>query len=235
MIPPTPHNGKLLAIFAKQPIAGTVKTRLAQATSDDWAQRVAQAFLGDSLDRFSRIDASRAIAFAPAGAAENFATLAQGRYDLIPQSAGDLGQRLHTFFVQARQQGYLRIVALGADSPTLPIAHVEQAFQLLDTSDVVIGPALDGGYYLIGCGTRDVNLFTDIPWSTPSVLATTVRRIEKVSARLALLPPWYDVDTADDWAMLRGYVLSMRQAGIDPGVPRVERLICDERQQGDAK
>jgi uncharacterized protein len=216
-------DGKLLGVFAKRPTAGNVKTRLAAATSPEWAERVAQAFLEDSLDRFSQSDASRTIVYAPAESAGYFAELSQGRFDLLLQHEGDLGQRLHHFFTQARRQGYSRIIAVGSDSPMLPIALIEQAFRWLQTHDVVIGPAFDGGYYLIGTGLRDLPLFEAIPWSTSRVLETTVARLG--TASLALLPPWYDVDTLDDWAMLRGHVLAMRQAGIDPGVPRVERLI----------
>src|SRR5476649_2911212 len=149
-------DGKLLGVFTKQPTAGNVKTRLAAATSPQWAERVAQAFLEDSLDRFSQIDASRTIAYAPVESGAYLAEISQGRFDLTLQHEGDLAQRLHHFFAQARLQGYARIIAVGTDSPTLPIAYIEHAFQLLQTHDVVIGPAFDGGYYLIGTGPKDV-------------------------------------------------------------------------------
>ena len=119
-------------------------------------------------------------------------------------------------------------VAIGADSPTLPVEYVERAFTLLAENDVVLGPALDGGYYLIGLGASDFGVFTDIPWSTAHVLEATIARLRATSARLALLPPWYDVDTAADWALLRGHVLAMRRAGIDPRVPRLEGLISSQ-------
>lgn len=217
----------LLGVFAKEPIAGSVKTRLAQATSAPWAQRVAAALLEDSLDRFGQVDAHRAIVYAPAAASAFFAGLSKGRFELIAQGAGDLGQRLQSFFAHARSHGYSRIVAVGSDSPTLPITYIDDAFGLLDTHDVVIGPAFDGGYYLIGSGPTTIPLFEAIPWSTSRVLETTVERVRTASATLALLPPWYDVDLLDDWAMLRGHVLAMHQAGIDPGVPHVERLILE--------
>ncbi len=219
---------RVLGVFAKKPELGKAKTRLAQATSSEWAQRVAVAFLEDSLDRFSQVQAARVIVYAPAAEAGYFAALGEGRFGLTPQSEGDLGQRLQAFFGAMRRQGRALIIAVGADSPTLPGEYVEQAFALLADNDVVIGPALDGGYYLIGAGIRDVELFAEIPWSTPRVLEATVARLRAQSARLALLPPWYDVDTATDWALLRGHVLAQRQAGLDPGVPRVERLIAEE-------
>jgi rSAM/selenodomain-associated transferase 1 len=225
MHPSTNSQGRILGIFAKQPLAGQAKTRLAQATSPDWAQRVAQALLEDSLDRFSGIQASRAIVYAPATGTTFFSQLAQGRYDLIPQCDGDLGQRLHHFFAGARRHGYSRIIAVGADSPTVPIDYVEHAFAALDANNVVIGPAHDGGYYLIGGGLQDLAMFDDIPWSSARVLEVTIERLHKASVRLALLPPWYDVDTAADWAMLCADVRAKRLAGLDPGVPRVEQLM----------
>lgn len=223
---------QILGIVAKQPLLGTVKTRLARTTSPEFACCVAEAFLEDSLDRLEAVEATRVIVYAPADAADYFAQMSKGRYELMVQTEGDLGDRLRGFFACARQQGYVRMVAIGTDSPTLPVEYVAQAFRLLDTHDVVIGPACDGGYYLVGTGTKDVDLFRDIPWSTPGVLTETLRRVSQASATFALLPPWYDVDTADDWAMLRGHVRAMRLAGIDPRVPRVERLMNEPRPSG---
>ena len=87
-------SDRLLGVFAKQPRAGHAKTRLAQATSPPWAERVAQAMLEDSLDRFSPVEAIRAIVYAPADATAFFSQLAHGRYELMPQTDGDLGQRV---------------------------------------------------------------------------------------------------------------------------------------------
>jgi uncharacterized protein len=218
----------ILGIFAKQPIRGQAKTRLAQATSAEWAERVATAFLGDTLDRFAALQAHRAIVYAPTSASKFFTTIANQRYDTIPQSDGDLGQRLSTFFRDARATGFHAMVAIGTDSPTLPVAYVEQAFVLLTTHDFVVGPACDGGYYLIGTSCDDCSIFDDIPWSTPRVLESTISRVRARALTLAVLPPWYDVDTVDDWNMLRGHVLAIRQSDVDPGVPRLEQLIQEE-------
>ena len=228
-------NCNILGVFAKRPSVGLGKTRLAESTSPAWAQRVAEAFLEDSFDRFAQVGASRTIVYAPAEATVFFAQLADERFELIAQEAGDLGQRLQHFFGHARTQGFSRIAAVGSDSPTLPIAYIEEAFRLLETHDVVIGPAFDGGYYLIGSSSTVITLFDAIPWSTARVLEATVERVHAASATLALLPPWYDVDRLDDWAMLRGHVRSMRQAGLDPGVPRVERLMLEETAAGIAR
>jgi rSAM/selenodomain-associated transferase 1 len=223
-----PNEKCILGIFAKQPIRGQAKTRLAHATSTEWAERVASAFLGDTLDRFSTVPANCVVVYAPASGGDYFSATAQQRYETMPQCDGDLGQRLGAFFRDARSRGFQCVVAIGTDSPTLPVAYVEQAIQLLPTHDFVIGPASDGGYYLIGTSCDECSIFDEIPWSTSRVLESTIARIRDASTTVALLPPWYDVDTVDDWNLLRGHVLGLRRSGVDPGVPRVERLIQEE-------
>jgi rSAM/selenodomain-associated transferase 1 len=218
----------IVGIFAKRPMRGQAKTRLASDTSPAWAEQVASAFLEDTLDRFASLEADKTIVFAPNDGGDFFERLAKGRYTTMPQSNGDLGQRLRAFFTHVQSQGYSRVVVIGTDSPTLPVDHVENTLRMLAWCDVVIGPAIDGGYTLIGTSCASLVMFDDIPWSTSRVLETTIARIHDTSLRLALLPPWYDVDTLDDWHMLHGHVRAMRQAGIDPGTPRVERLIEEE-------
>jgi rSAM/selenodomain-associated transferase 1 len=217
----------ILGIFAKEPIAGQVKTRLARDTSADWAQRVAEAFLADSLGRFCSIPTLRVIAYAPSNARTELSIPFRhwvGFYLRYPQSDGDLGHRLRAFF-QHYLRDFPRVVVIGTDSPTLPHDYIHQAFAALHQHDVVLGPAFDGGYYLIGCRREIPALFDDIPWSTAKVLDATVQRVHESNASLALLPPWYDVDTVEDWAMLCGHVRAMRCAGVDPEVPRIEELM----------
>jgi rSAM/selenodomain-associated transferase 1 len=218
---------RVLGVFAKQPIAGHSKTRLAQTTSAAWAERVAVAFLHDSLDRFASVDAECVLVYWPESAGGFFAKAGQDRYRLQVQSAGDLGQRLRHFFSSAHHDANTHAIAVGSDSPTLPIAYIETAFQLLATHDVVLGPAQDGGYYLVGMKQMHEPLFVDIPWSSASVLEKTVQQVTGESVSLAILPVWYDVDTEQDWAMMRGHIRAMRRAGIDPGAPRVERLMAE--------
>lgn len=219
---------RLLGIFAKQPIAGLVKTRLAAARSPEWAAGIAEAFLLDSLDRFVRVEADRTIVYAPPSAAPYFESIAMQRYALLPQADGDLGQRLAAFFQTARSDAYARIVVIGSDSPTMPTKFVDLAFERLNDHDVVIGPAFDGGYYLIGCRARDFPIFTGIPWSTPDVLAATRQRLAETSAKIAYCPEWYDVDTFDDWLNLCRHVRATCAAGIDPGLSHTKAWIDSE-------
>jgi rSAM/selenodomain-associated transferase 1 len=215
---------RALGLFAKWPRPGVVKTRLAAATSAPWAADVAQAFLRDAVRRLTKVDARRVLVYSPADAGKDFAELVQEDFELLPQVHGDLGERLFAFLSHTLGEGAERVVVVGTDSPTLPVAMVETALDQLHQADVVLGPATDGGYYLIGCAHRVPPVFHGIGWSSPGVLAETVARLQQASLRLALLPPWYDVDTLDDWRVLRGHLLAMRCAGVDPEVPHTEAL-----------
>lgn len=225
MSPPPRPTGRVLGLFAKQPWPGQVKTRLAAASSADWAARVAAAFLLDTVAKLSSVEADRVLAFAPREAHDYFAEVVRGRFTLVPQADGDLGRRMAVFFTEYLRAGAEAVVLLGTDSPTLPLAHVEQAFRELGHADVVLGPATDGGYYLVGCRGRLPPLFEGISWSSSQVLHDTVARLEGADFCLALLPPWYDVDTLEDWWMLQGHVAALRRAGLDPEAPHTERLL----------
>jgi rSAM/selenodomain-associated transferase 1 len=218
----------ILGLFAKWPRAGHVKTRLASARSEAWAAGVAEALLRDAAKRLTQVDARRILVYSPPESVKDFAKLSQADFDLRSQGEGDLGQRLARFFHTAFAEGAQRVVVVGTDSPTLPVALVRTALDELLRADVVLGPATDGGYYLIGCARLAPTLFDEIPWSSAEVLAATVARVRQSALRLAMLPPWYDVDTLDDWHMLRGHLLAMRCAGIDPELPHLEALLDQE-------
>jgi rSAM/selenodomain-associated transferase 1 len=146
---------------------------------------------------------------------------------VLPQVEGDLGQRMAAFFSAQFQAGAAKVVLVGTDSPTLPLSFIAQAFQQLDRAELVLGPATDGGYYLIGCKEPLPPIFKGIAWGTSAVLGETVGRLPDSRWQLALLPPWYDVDTVADWQMLRGHLAALRRAGVDPGLPHTEALIAE--------
>lgn len=213
----------VLGVFAKWPDPGRVKTRLGLAAGV--AARAAEAFLRDTLGRGSAVAARRVVVFAPADAADRFAGLVPSGWTCEPQADGDLGDRLTAFFAHHLPTGEA-VIAVGADSPTLPVEYVGQAIALLDDADVVLGPACDGGYYLVGLRGELPPLFDGIDWSTASVLAQTVAALSEPRWRVRLLPPWYDVDTPADWELLRGHVAALRRAGVDPGVPHTEAVLA---------
>jgi rSAM/selenodomain-associated transferase 1 len=220
----TPGAGpRVLGLFAKWPAPGAAKTRLCAGRGAEWGARVARAFLLDTVERLAEVGDRRVLAFAPPTAEADFAALLRDRFALAPQADGDLGRRLAGFAAEQFAAGAGSLVLVGADSPTLPVEYVERAFAELRGADVVLGPATDGGYYLIGFGRRVPPVFDGIAWGTSRTLADTVARLDG-AWRLALLPPWYDVDTPDDWAMLCGHLAALRRAGADSGARHTEAL-----------
>jgi uncharacterized protein len=217
-------HARTLALFAKAPLAGRVKTRLAAVYGAEWAARFAEACLRDLLDRLAGLAVARILVYAPADAGSYFAGLSNGRYELCVQSDGTLGDRLRGFLESHVGEGK-RIVLLGMDSPTVPLALVEQAFTELLHADVVLGPATDGGYYLLGCAGRVPPIFTDMPWSSRDVLSETIARLADPAWKVALLPPWYDVDEGQDVIVLKGHLAALRRSGIDPALPFVEQML----------
>jgi rSAM/selenodomain-associated transferase 1 len=191
MRPPTtakiPSGERVLGLFAKWPSPGAVKTRLAAEGDSDWGARAARAFLLDTVDRLAAVDARRVLVFAPKEREADFAAVTAGRFHLTPQSEGDLGRRMAAFVERQVGAGARAVVLLGADSPTLPVEYVERAFAELEHADVVLGPATDGGYYLVGCGAARPPLFAGVAWGGANVLADTIKGLDDPQWRLSLL------------------------------------------------
>jgi uncharacterized protein len=196
-----------LIIFARAPVPGKAKTRLTPPLTPAEAARLAEAFLLDEVETYAGVPGLQvSVAFTPVAAAPTFRRLLGDAMIpwMAPQSPGNLGNRLRTAFASACPTWW-PVAIIGSDSPDLPPALLEEAFRSLeeDEADVVLGPAVDGGFYLIAARQAHPELFRDIPWSTPGVLAATVERAEEARLRLRLLPVWEDVDTADDLRRLR--------------------------------
>jgi uncharacterized protein len=211
---------KVLGIFAKAPWPGQVKTRLAAETTPVWAAHVADIMLHETVQRTAAMDAKRILVFAPDSAHSFFEQEFPG-LQLEPQGDGDLGQRMQRFLEQQLHGEARQVVVLGTDSPTVPLSYFHQAFAMLDSADVVVGPATDGGYYLIGCSSHVPAIFEGIAWGGSSVFEDTITRLP-ATCRLALLPPWYDVDTLADWHFMRAHVKAMSQAAM-----RLSEQKCD--------
>jgi rSAM/selenodomain-associated transferase 1 len=117
---------------------------------------------------------------------------------LLDQVGENLGQRMHRTFVDLFAKGYTQVIIVGTDVPTLPLTVYQEAFAMLGCSDVVLGPALDGGYYLIGLKQPAEQLFTGVPWSTDQVLAVTQQNAKALGLTVELTTAWRDVDTFAD-------------------------------------
>jgi rSAM/selenodomain-associated transferase 1 len=195
-----------MAVMAKVPAPGDVKTRLCPPLTPVQAAGLARCFLQDRVEQLGEIEvAEPMVAFTPAEREPEMRELLPPPVRLVPQRGADLGARLDGLLTQLLAEGYPGAIAVDADSPTLPTAFLREACtRLLDhTADVVVGPCEDGGYYLVGLRAPTPALFRDVPWSTPGVLDATVARARRLGVRLALLPPWFDVDRAGDLTRLR--------------------------------
>jgi len=189
-----------LGLFAKYWEPGRVKTRLAKSLGNVKAARVYEAFVAATVARLSAIHCTRVLSYWPDDSKTRsaFEAAESNGWSLVPQTEGDLGERMAGYFQQQFAAGVDRVVLLGTDSPNVPLVEVQEAFEHLKTSDVVLGPTEDGGYYLVGAAHRVPPIFADIPWSTPEVLPKTIACLDKEGFSYTTLDPWYDVDEIYD-------------------------------------
>ncbi len=220
-------------VFAKNPVPNQVKTRLTPTLSPEQAATLYTAFLTDWCETLSKLSGvNLIIAYTPPEAQRELQALIGEDAIYILQTGMDLGERLTSATQWAAEYGYTKILLVGSDSPTLPISYISQALTLLNSRDVAIGPSTDGGYYLIGFSAANVALtvpfvFKDIAWSTADVFQQTVARIRSVKATVGLLPPWYDIDTAEDLAFLHAHISAMRLSGDMVQAVRTESLLTE--------
>jgi rSAM/selenodomain-associated transferase 1 len=187
-----------VCVFAKPPIAGRVKTRLASTIGAGPAAELAAAMLSDTWAKvFSTPGAQPVLATTEDG--EFPATVRGGALWL--QGEGDLGARLERVLRRGIDTAGAAI-AVGADSPLLSSDHLARAIASLAAADAVIGPALDGGYYLLGLRCCPPGLFSEIPWSTPETRQRTEERLRRRGMSITELEPLQDVDVAEDLSIL---------------------------------
>ncbi len=188
----------LAIVFLKAPRVGFVKTRLGRETGCEKATEIYRQLAEGQIRRMPR-ELSREIHYTPEDAGGEMSAWLGAGEAYRPQASGDLGARLRHATADALARGFDRVVVLGADCPALDARVLERAFAWLDTTDVVLGPAEDGGYYLVGIRRPMPRLFEDIAWGTSTVLATTLDRVRELGLACASLPVLADIDTADDW------------------------------------
>lgn len=186
-----------IAIMAKEPVPGRVKTRLCPPLSHQEAADLYGAFLADTLSLVTEIDAKGFIAYDPGGAEVFFTDLAAGM-GCIPQGDGDLGARLARVSERLFSIGFTKVLIIASDAPEIPQENLSLAFALLDDADLVLGPCDDGGYYLIGIRRHVSALFSGIPWSTSHVLSRTLEQAGGEGMTCTLLPSCPDIDTMQD-------------------------------------
>lgn len=235
---------KALVMFAKAPIPGEVKTRLCPPLTPDEAASLHGSFILDALERTSHLakprrgkgrsgpaGIDRFVACTPSPQHAFFKVLEQRHgVKLIEQVGDDLGARMEQAFAALFRKGYQRVILIGTDLPTLSEELCQQAFALLDAHDLVLGPALDGGYYLIGLKQQAPELFKGIPWSTPEVLNLTQEKATALGLKIGLLPSQRDVDTLDDLRALIAVAASSPRT-VSKRTEGVLRLLASRHQE----
>ena len=189
-----------LVIMARYPAPGTVKTRLAQTIGAHRACELYQAFLHDLGRRFS--GGRRELIWAYHPPASDFAAVIAGGARCVPQAGAGLGPRMHNCFRSLCAEGYHKLLLIGADVPHVRDEWLDEAERALDSTDVVLGPTKDGGYYLIAM-RQPHDVFSGIAMGTPRVFAQTVTRARTLGLRVHLIAPTFDIDEAEDLLGLR--------------------------------
>lgn len=184
-----------LIIFVRKPEAGKVKTRLAATVGADAALTIYKKLLDHTYNITAPLSADKYVFYADEMVDDDRWSIG---YFKALQGQGNLGQRMETAFRFLFEKGYDRICIVGSDCFELTTAIVMEAFSLLADKDIVVGPAKDGGYYLLGMKENIKAVFDDIEWSTGNVFLQTEEKIRQQQLTYALLPPLNDVDTEKD-------------------------------------
>jgi rSAM/selenodomain-associated transferase 1 len=201
-----PTRANALAVMAKAPIAGEVKTRLVPPLTQEQAAELYRALLLDQLEHLSGLTVAELyLVYTPDNAAPLMKQLAPTNFQCIAQRGRDLGERMNFAFSDLWERGHRGVVLIGSDLPALPLSFLETAFELLATSthQVVLGPSCDGGYYLVGMNQSTPEMFQNMTWSHDQVLAQTTDKLGKLGVQPALLPAWFDIDSFEDLKQLK--------------------------------
>jgi rSAM/selenodomain-associated transferase 1 len=200
---------KALIVFAKKPEAGKVKTRLVPPLSYEEAKELYLCFIKDALTQYAQLSKELNfeifLAVTPETSSVYFEKLAGSINEIekinveitvMTQTGQDLGTRIFNAFTSIFSGKYAEAVVIGTDHPTLPDEHIRQCFTALDQQmwNAVLGPAEDGGYYLIGLKHVRIEYFKDICWSTNKVFDQSLNNLRDTGNTVYLLPKWYDVD-----------------------------------------
>lgn len=189
-----------LIIFVKNPQPGKVKTRLAKTVGNEQALAVYLQLLTYTSIISMEVSVNRAVYYTDYVDTNDM--WPEARFEKYLQTGEDLGQRMKSAFATAFADGFEKVVIIGSDCPQLTSAHIRQAFDLLTAYTTAIGPAVDGGYYLLGMNRLVPELFLNKMWSSPQVLQQTIADLERLQLSYSLLETLRDIDTEEDLKIL---------------------------------
>ena len=199
-----------LLVFLKYPTPGQVKTRLAATVGPEAASEIYRACVELTVERLRPLAPDTTVCVEPATACGRVRAWLGPQWHVHPQVGASLGERLNGAMAEAFQDGARWVVCIGTDSPWLTASEVHEAFGVLGRTDMVIGPAEDGGYYLIGLSQPRSELFRDMAWSSSQVYAQTLEKARALGIGIQALPTGYDLDEFDD---VRRFIAQERVRG----------------------
>lgn len=223
---PAPSVSKAIVVYAKAPIEGYVKTRLCPPLTGDEAASLHGSLVMDLLECCQVVKGcDRILAGAPTGQHPFFKAMeTRFQVKLWEQSGEDLGARMAKTFQDGLRSAYQALVIVGTDIPGISPQLLTQAVSVLQNHDVVLGPTLDGGYYLIGLRKPVPELFQHIPWSTSQVCALTEQKVKALGLSLARLPTLRDIDTIED---VQAFIQELKRPGSTPISQRTKNVFME--------
>ena len=197
---PVDPSDQCVIVFLKVPQRVPVKTRLSKSLDQEIVVNLYKNFVLDVLGMLQTGRHTTVICFYPPQALYEVAAWLGGDHDYLPQQGNDLGKRMENAFDSIFQKGFRQVLLLGTDFPDLPGSIIDEAFGSLHKNDAVIGPAVDGGYYLIGFNLHSFlpEVFDKILWGSDTVFQKTITVLESNRSRIHVLPQWRDIDTYQD-------------------------------------
>ena len=184
----------LTIVFVRNPELGKVKTRLAKTIGDKKALNIYILLLKHTESVLQKVSSDKVVYYSEE--IQNNDLWSNRCFQKKLQKGNDLGERMQHAFETAFKEGYEKVVIVGSDLFDLKAAHIENAFKALENHDLVIGPSLDGGYYLLGMKVLHPAVFKNKQWGTDSVLETTLKNLEQENVKL--LEALNDIDTFED-------------------------------------
>jgi rSAM/selenodomain-associated transferase 1 len=184
---------ELIIVFVKNSKLGKVKTRLAKTIGDQAAFEVYKSLVQITEHALESLDIDKRIYFS-----DSIIDAKWSSYFKALQQGADLGERMKNAFIEAFNDGYERVILVGSDLPDISSNHISKGLECLTNSEVVFGPAMDGGYYLIGMTKMFPLIFNNKPWSQNRLLDITIKELKENNISFALLETLNDIDTFED-------------------------------------
>jgi rSAM/selenodomain-associated transferase 1 len=216
--------------MAKPPVAGSVKTRLVPPLTQEQAAELYSALLLDQLEHLTSLDiADLFVAVEPGEGNDILESLMPARYTCFPQRGADLGERMREVFAELWRRGHREVILIGSDLPPVPLDTLREGFAALLEPEkrVILGPSLDGGYYLIGMNQPVPELFSHMTWSHDGVAAETLARLARLRIPFGLVRESFDIDRVEDLERLRRLAEPNTRAAMKKTLAFLDALALD--------